>query len=104
MTANGTAGGSMNPMSSILVVLHKAGRLLRQILLGGLVLLAAGILALATAILGVLVTIAALVLRFRLKRQTASRAGSAASGTNNGSEPASITLEARQTGDGWTVE
>jgi|GEM_PF-2418314 len=104
MTANGTAGGSMSPMTSLLAVLYKAGRLVRRILLGGLFVVAAGIVAVATTILGVLVAIAALMLRFRLQRTGGNANPSATSEHSGASETASVTLEARQTGEGWTVE
>ena len=104
MTANGTAGGSMSPMTSLLAVLYKAGRLVRRILLGGLFVVAAGIVAIATAILGILVAIAALMLRIKVQRQGQSAGASASSRSDHASEPASVTLEARQTGEGWTVE
>ena len=100
MTANGTAGGSMNLMGSVLALLHRAGRLIRQIMLGGLFVVAAGIVAVATAFLGVLVTIAALTLRFSGRKPAAARQNQ--SSRNTDASP--VTLEARQTGEGWTVE
>ena len=100
MTANGTAGGSMNLMGGVLALLHRAGRLIRQVLLGGLFIVAAGIVALATTFLGVLVAIAALIFRFSGRKPAA--AGSAHSTQSADSSP--VTLEARQTGEGWTVE
>lgn len=103
MTANGTAGGSMSPMTSLLAVLYKAGRLVRRILLGGLFVLAAGIVAIATAILGVLVAIAALMLRIRMQRNGA-QSGPHTTREDGTTQPPSVTLEARQTGEGWTVE
>ncbi|MEO9969317.1 MAG: hypothetical protein ABJG15_05730 [Hyphomonadaceae bacterium] len=100
MTANGTAGGSMNLIGGVLALLHKAGRLIRQIMLGGLFVVAAGIVAVATAFLGVLVASAALTLRFSGRKPVA--AGKSQSAQSAGSSP--VTLEARQTGEGWTVE
>jgi len=103
MTANGTAGGSMTPLAGLLALLSKAGVLCRRIFLGGLFIIAAGIVAVATAFLGIIVALAALLLRFSGRRgHTPSQAGSTNSKTAEPSNP--VTLEARQTGEGWTVE
>lgn len=105
MTANGTTGGSMNPMTSILTVLYKVGRVFRRILLGGLFVIAAGVVAVATTFLGVLVAVAALMLRIRVGSQ-APAGGDAKGSSETGGKSGSVgvTLEARQTGEGWTVE
>lgn len=104
MTANGTAGGSMNPMESVLALLYKAGRLIRQVMLGGLFVVAAGVVAVATAFLGVLVTIAALVFRFSGRRPMSPKGAAGNARKNQDAQSAPVTLEARQTGEGWTVE
>ena len=103
MTANGTAGGSMTPLAGLLALLNKAGVLCRRIFLGGLFIVAAGIVAVATTFLGVILAIAAVLLRFSGRRgRMASPAGSASAKGAETSNP--VTLEARQTGEGWTVE
>jgi len=104
MTANGTAGGSMNPMASLTALLYKTGRLIRRVMLGGIFLVAAGIVALATAFLGILVAIAALMLRFSGRGPVSAKRGPTASGSQRDDQSEPVTLEARQTGEGWTVE
>jgi len=65
--------------------------------------LAAGILAMAMAVIGVLIAMAALILRFTKggpqKAKQAQTGHSDQTGSDDG-----IILEARKTGQGWTVE
>ncbi|MAP94806.1 MAG: hypothetical protein CMK07_07640 [Ponticaulis sp.] len=67
---------------------------------GALVLMAAGVLAIATAIVGVIIAFVAMLLRFgAFKRSVrASASSSDAAGGNPG------VLEARRTARGWTVD
>jgi predicted lipid-binding transport protein (Tim44 family) len=70
--------------------------LLVQVVIGMMLVLTAGIVAVMTAMAGVLLGVAALVMRFaggRRSRRTAEAA-----------DKDTITLEARRTPRGWTVE
>ncbi|MEL7129797.1 MAG: hypothetical protein AAGK23_09635 [Pseudomonadota bacterium] len=102
MTANGTAGQSPVFFSNLIDAIRQGGRLMARLLLGGVLVLAAGIVALATTVLGLLIAMAALIFRFTQNRPSmGSRSGSADTARTQ-SQP--ITLEARQTARGWTVE
>lgn len=97
MTANGSANPSNNTFASLLEALRTGTRFMARVALGGLAIIAAGIVALAMAGLGVLIAMAALI--FRLTHR-APKAANKAPGDADGT----VTLEARQTGQGWTVE
>lgn len=99
MTAN-SAGNPSNPLAPILAALKSAGRLIARVALGGLALVAAGIVAMAAALLGLLIALAALIFRFSPKRTVSGRQYRARpSSTEDG-----IVLEAHKSGQGWTVE
>ena len=70
--------------------------LLVQLVIGMMLVLTAGIVAVMTAIAGVLLGAAALVMRFAGGRRTRRQA------QEDGEAP--LTLEARRTPRGWTVE
>ncbi|MEM6411789.1 MAG: hypothetical protein AAF683_09670 [Pseudomonadota bacterium] len=100
MTANGTAGPAPVFISNLVAFLQRGWRLMGRLMIGGLFILGAGVVALATAFLGLLIAFAAIIIRytrvkdglFRQSRETKSRKGD------------SFTLEARRTAHGWTVE
>ena len=73
-----------------------------RVVLGGLALIAAGIVALAMTIIGVLIAIAALISRMTRGAVSPVRPR-AYSGASPKSEDG-VVLEARKTGHGWTVE
>ncbi len=70
--------------------------LILQVMIGMMLVLTAGIVAVMTAIAGVMLGAAALVMRFAGGRRTRRQAD------DTGKEP--VTLEARRTPRGWTVE
>jgi len=70
--------------------------LLVQVMIGMMLVLTAGIVAVMTAMAGVLLGVAALVMRFAGGRRARRAAGAAGKET--------VTLEARRTPRGWTVE
>ncbi|MEM9667646.1 MAG: hypothetical protein AAF950_01870 [Pseudomonadota bacterium] len=100
MTANGTAGPAPIFLSSVATFLQRGWRLVGRLLLGGLFIVGAGVVALATALLGLLIACAALVFRFTRGGEALRRRAKASrkSGVDD------FTLEARQTARGWTVE
>lgn len=67
-----------------------------RLMIGLMLVIVAGLVALMTAIAGVTLAAAALAMRFAAKRQPAT-----ARATGNGE---GVTLEARRTPRGWTVE
>lgn len=73
-----------------------------RIVLGGLALVAASIVALAMTFIGVLIAIAALV--SRLMRGTARPVQARAEQSRQTQNEDGVILEARKTGHGWTVE
>lgn len=98
MTANETRPAGSDLLEAIAVRLREGLVLVAKVAIAGLLIIAAGVLAVATAIAGLVIAGIAILLRF-IGRQaghpsTRRRAGTA--GT--------ITLEARRTGHGWTVE
>lgn len=77
--------------------LHAAISLLARILVGTLFVLIAGIVALMTAIAGLMLAAVALTMRFTRTRPVRKQRFSADGGDG-------ITLDARRTPRGWTVE
>ena len=103
MTANGTAKTPAGFLTAIVAWFQTALRVIGRIALGGLALLAAGILAMAMAVIGVLIAMAALIFRAtkggpQKPKQAQSRPADQV-GPDGG-----VILEARKTGQGWTVE
>jgi len=102
MTANSSANSITSIFSNIGEWVRSVFRLGGRLALGGLAILAAGIVAMAMAFLGVLIAMAALIMRFtrggsKPRRQTQE------THTRQHSDDGVI-LEARKTGEGWTVE
>ncbi|MEO0883875.1 MAG: hypothetical protein AAFY34_14260 [Pseudomonadota bacterium] len=100
MTANGTAGPAPILFANLIAFLQRGWRLMGRLMLGGLFIIGAGIVALATAVLGLLIAFAAIILRF-------TRAGEATFRRRRRSQSTGetgFTLEARRTARGWTVE
>ncbi len=89
---------SFDPISSLLSALRMGVALAVQVLAGLMLVLVAGLVALVTAIAGITLAAAAIAMRMTSSRRTrATQQGPAvAEGT--------ITLEARRTPRGWTVE
>jgi len=103
MTANGTAKTPAGILTAIMAWFQSALRVIGRIALGGLALLAAGILAIAMAVIGVLITLAALI--FRVTKGAPHKARRAPAGQAGQASPdGGVILEARKTGQGWTVE
>ena len=99
MTAN-SAGSPHSMFDSLIAAFRHALRLISKLAIGGLAIIAAGVVALTAAFLGLLIALAAVIFRFsprRSKMKVTRERGHDAS-------DASIVLEARQTGQGWTVE
>lgn len=84
-----------SPATSFFTALRTAAALATQLLIGMLLILVAGMVALMTAIAGVTLAAAALAMRY-----TAPRASS----RKPAGEVEGVTLEARRTPRGWTVE
>lgn len=86
-----------DPFASLLSALRMAVALAVQLLAGLMILLVAGLVAIVTAIAGITLAAAAIAMRLSASRQARTARGPAvAEGT--------ITLEARPTPRGWTVE
>ncbi|MEL7482560.1 MAG: hypothetical protein AAGJ29_13485 [Pseudomonadota bacterium] len=102
MTANGTANTAFDPISAIGAGVYRGWRLMVRVFLGGLFVIGAGIVALATAMLGLLIALAALILRYSGAATVQVRTARARREPT--SDPDTITLDARRTARGWTVE
>lgn len=96
MTANQTHAGD-----DILAALANAGRAFLsgtgKVFLAVMIVLAAGLLAVATAIAGLFLATAAIVIRLTGARRKRPAAAASQSGE-------AVTLEAHRTARGWTVE
>lgn len=77
-------------------------RVVSKFALGGLALIAAGVVALTMAVLGLLIAMAALIFRLSARKDKSYGSGTAHHDSESGDRP--VTLEARRTGRGWTVE
>lgn len=102
MTANSRANSFSTLFSSVSIWARSAFRVIGRVALGGLAIVAAGIVALAMAVLGLLIALAALILRFTrgdAPLRNYSRRRDDPKGQEEG-----VILEARQTGQGWTVK
>ena len=102
MTAHSSANSVMSIFSNIGEWLRSVFRLGGRLALGGLAILAAGIVAMAMAFLGVLIAIAALIMRFTRGGSQARRQAREAHTRQDSDD--GVILEARKTGEGWTVE
>ncbi len=103
MTANSSANSLTSLLTSLGNWMQSAYRFIGRIALGGLAIIAAGIVALTMTFLGVLIALAALIMRL-----TRGGGVSAQQKQSGQSQPehaeGGVILEARKTGEGWTVE
>lgn len=99
MTAN-SAGSPDTMFESLIAAFRHALRLISKLAIGGLAIIAAGVVALTAAFLGLLIALAAVIFRFSPRRPKVKVTRGRGQETADGS----IVLEARQTGQGWTVE
>ncbi|MFN4024815.1 MAG: hypothetical protein ACK4MQ_08280 [Hyphomonas sp.] len=84
-----------SPQTSFVTAFRAGAALMAQLLVGLLLILVAGMVALITALAGVALAAAALAMRFAALRASSETA----TGRGDG-----VTLEARRTPRGWTVE
>ncbi|MFN4184967.1 MAG: hypothetical protein ACK4M6_09295 [Hyphomonas sp.] len=88
---------SYDPVAGLLSALRTGVALMAQLLAGLMLILVAGLVAVVTAIAGLTLAAVAIAMRLSASRQSrAARRHAAPEGT--------ITLEARPTPRGWTVE
>lgn len=92
MTANEARQPIPDFASAIVHGVRRIMSALGKVFLAVMIVLAAGLLAVATAVAGLFLALAALVLRFSGTRPNVRENG------------ASVTLEAKRTARGWTVE
>lgn len=85
-----------SPQTSFLAALRTGAALAAQLLIGLLLILVAGMVALMTAVAGVALAAAALAMRYTAPRVSRPSGDRGAEG--------GITLDARRTPRGWTVE
>lgn len=100
MTANGTAGPAPIMFANLAAFLQRSWRFMGRLMIGGLIIVGAGIVALATAILGLLIAFAAVIIRFTSRGEPVFRR----SNRTSSAQENDFTLEARRTARGWTVE
>ena len=98
MTLNQTRLDGPAPMDALLASLRRGFSLAGRLVLGAFIILAAGILAVATAVAGLVIASVALVIGL-LGRMQVRRAARRETGAGP-----QMTLEARRTPRGWTVE
>ena len=103
MTANSSANTFTSFLTSLGNGLRSAYRLIGRIALGGLAIIAAGIVALTMTFLGVLIALAALIMRLT-RGVGASPQQKQPGQSHQESAEGGVILEARKTGEGWTVE
>ena len=84
--------------------LRSAYRFAGRLALGGLAIIAAGIVAMAMAFLGVLIALAALILRLTRGGNFSAHQKAAKKPSQKETAQGGVILEARKTGEGWTVE
>lgn len=101
MTANRSANSFASLISNIGNWVRSAFRVGGRIALGGLAIMAAGIVALAMAVLGVLIALAALIMRLTRGGASPHQRHTPHAQPN---QDDGVILEARKTGQGWTVE
>lgn len=97
MTANQTHPSNGDVFASLLAAGGQAMRLVGKVFLAVMIVLAASVVAFATAIAGLFLAAAALVIRFTGSRRRPPKPGARPNG-----DP--LTLDARRTAHGWTVE
>lgn len=100
MTAQGTTSSILDTMIGYI---RSIFRLIGRVALGGLAIVAAGIVAAAMTVLGLLIAIAAVIFRFTGSAERARKTDRRDGSEQAAGEPG-IVLEARKTGQGWTVE
>lgn len=98
MTANGNAAPGADLFETLMTSLRGALSFAAKVAIAGLLVVAAGILALATAVVGLVIAGIALLLRFTgWGRAPMAR-------TEDWQDGDTVTLDARRTSHGWTVE
>jgi hypothetical protein len=102
MTLNQTAQRPTGFIDSAVSRLREGGVLVAKLGIAGLIIIAAGVLAVATAVAGLVIASIALLFRFIGR----NRAGYSATPrqSEGWTDATGITLEARSTSRGWTVE
>lgn len=85
-----------DPVASLMSALRTGVALTAQLLAGVMLILVAGLVAVVTAIAGVTLAAVAISMRLSARRETSAARAPEAEGT--------LTLEARPTPRGWTVE
>lgn len=99
MTANGNAAPGAPLYETIISSLRGALSFVAKVAIAGLLVVAAGILAVATAVVGLVIAGIALLLRF-----TGWGRAPMARQPNQWQDGDTVTLDARRTSHGWTVE
>lgn len=102
MTINETRPGAANLLNTLVQKLRAGMVLVAKLGIAGLLIVAAGVLAVATAIAGLVIASIAILLRF-IGRRTPLH-GQTRQAERSTTETGSITLDARPTAHGWTVE
>jgi len=96
MTSQTTAPNNPFDLSDLIASLRSGLAMMLKVIMGGMVVVAAGILAVAVAMVGLILAAVAVSYRFVSGERKAARTAP--------SEEDSVILEARQTPHGWTVE
>ncbi len=105
MTAEKMAPNAEIIFRRIAILARRGLSLLGQLVFGSLVILAAGVLALATAVIGLILALAALVIGLASgRRRVFVYAAKPGTGKTPPADGRNVTLEARETPRGWTVE
>lgn len=102
MTMNDTRPGTANLLETLTAKLRGGMVLVAKLGIAGLLIVAAGVLAVATAIAGLVIASIAILLRF-IGRRTPLHTEARSADPERGGQ-GSMTLEARPTAHGWTVE
>lgn len=98
MTLNQTHRANAAPLDVLIASLRRGLGVAGRIALGAFIILAAGILAVATAVAGLAIAAVALVIGLMGRIHLAGRSH------RRGRAGTSMTLDARRTSRGWTVE
>ena len=93
ISTNGLGGGG-----SFFGSVKRLFAIIATFVVGALVLMAAGVVAIATAIVGLIIAFVAMFMRFGAYRRPAPQEARANTGSEDG------VLEARRTARGWTVD
>ena len=102
MTANPTRSLGPSGFDGLFASLRNGLVFIAKLCVAGLLILAAGILAVATAVVGLVIAGIALLLRFIGRRQAPVTVQTRR--TNPATDTNGVTLEAKRTHHGWTVE